>query len=255
MNIIYEYIKYLVKGQGRHQVHSPFVFDLVDVCFRNRVANSDLNKVKKFKQGLFKDKTNYTFESFGAGSKKGNEQKTIAEYAKNASTFGKYWKLLYLISNHYKPKNILELGTNFGFGTLALHLGSPNSNITTIEGSETLFRINKKSFDNLNLQNINFKNNTFDLFFKTELSAKFDLVFLDGDHRGKAVMENLNHIIKHSHDQTIIIIDDIRWSKDMFDTWKQIVDDKRFHLTLDLFRMGIILPMSTKEKEHFIISY
>jgi predicted O-methyltransferase YrrM len=255
MNLIYEYIKYLAKGQGRHQVHSPFVFDFVDVCLRGEVAQTDKIKFKTFQQSLLTDKNKYLFDRFGAGSKKGNKPKTISEYSKNASTFGKYWKLLYLISNHYKPKNILELGTNFGFGTLALHLGFPNSKITTIEGSKTLFDINNKSFKSTDFKTIEFINNSFEAFFQSEFTIKYDLVFLDGDHRGKAVLDNLNQILKHTHDQSIIIIDDIRWSNDMFDTWKQIIDDKRFHLTLDLFRMGIVIPLSTKEKEHFIIRY
>jgi hypothetical protein len=255
MNLFYEYIKYLLKGQGRHQVHSPFVFDFVDVCLRKEVAQLDKEKFKTLKKYLSNDKTLYKFESFGAGSKKGNKPKTIAEYSKNSSTYGKFWDLLYLISSHYKPKNILELGTNFGFGTLAFHLGSPNSKIISIEGSKTLFDINSTSFNTSGFENIEFINNTFEGFFQLEFTTDFDLVFIDGDHRGKAVLENLSQILKHTHDQSIIIIDDIRWSKDMFDTWKQIIEDKRFHLTLDLFRMGIIIPMSTKEKEHFIIRY
>ena len=53
----------------------------------------------------------------------------------------------------------------------------------------------------------------------------------------------------------MIIIDDIRWSKDMYLAWKQIIDDKRFNLTMDLFQLGIIAKMQGKEKEHFIVKY
>ena len=41
----------------------------------------------------------------------------------------------------------------------------------------------------------------------------------------------------------------------MFNAWKQIITDKRFHITLDLFKLGIIVPKQDKEKEHFILRY
>jgi len=39
----------------------------------------------------------------------------------------------------------------------------------------------------------------------------------------------------------------------MFEAWKVIVASKDIHLTLDLFKMGIIFKKSGKEKEHFTI--
>jgi hypothetical protein len=57
------------------------------------------------------------------------------------------------------------------------------------------------------------------------------------------------------HDSTIILIDDIRWSKDMFDAWNKIIKMEQYHLSLDLFKFGIILKKHSKEKEHFIIRY
>ena len=57
------------------------------------------------------------------------------------------------------------------------------------------------------------------------------------------------------HDETIVIIDDIRWSKDMLEYWKQFKEMERYHLTMDLFRMGIVMKRSHQQKEHFVIKY
>jgi predicted O-methyltransferase YrrM len=255
MNLVYEYIKYIVKGQGRHQIHSPFVFDFVDVCIRNKVAKEDRIIQKKFRDSLLNNKNEFEFEQFGAGSKKKNNNKRVSSYAKHAGSHGKYWDLLYNISNHYKPKHLLELGTNFGFGTLAFHLGNPRCKITTIEGSKTLHDINSSSFSKFDLNQFRFINSTFESYFNLDDSTLFDLIFIDGDHRSEALIENIEKSIKHSHNKTLIIIDDIRWSDDMFSTWEQIIKDKRFNLTMDLFRIGIIAKMPGKEKEHFVIKY
>lgn len=255
MNLFCEYIKYLVKRQGRHQIHSPFVFDFVDVCIKTKVKNEDKNLYKKYKSFHFKNKSKYQFEQYGAGSRNKNRPNSISTYSKTASSQGKKWKLLYSISKHYKPNQILELGTNFGFGTLALHLGNPLAKITTVEGSKTLSEINKKSFISFQLENIHLENKTFNSYFEVTKIDNFDLIFIDGDHRGQAVLENINKALAISHDNTLIIIDDIRWSSDMYEAWKQIILDKRFHLTMDLFQVGIIAKMPGKEKEHFVIKY
>ncbi len=255
MNIICEYIKYKSKAKGRHQIHSPFVYNLVDVCFELKVAPNDKRLLKKYKEKLYTDKRNYDFDFFGAGSKRKRRSTNIKKHAKNAGTKGKYWDLLYKLSSHYKPTNILELGTNFGFGTLAFKLGFPEVSIESIEGSKTLHSINQINFNSIPINKINLLNYSFESFFKQKNDTFYDIVFIDGDHIGNHLLKNIENVLKNCHSETLIIIDDIRWSTDMLLAWKQIIADKRFNLTIDLFKLGIILLMPSKEKEHFILKY
>ena len=255
MNLGYEYIKYLVKGQGRHQIHSPFVYDFVDVCIKKKIEKNDRLFLNEFIYLLNNNNEEYDFDFYGAGSRNKKTYTKIKDFAEKASSKGKKWKLLYNVTKHYNPKRILELGTNFGLGTLAFRLGSPNSQITTIEGSKTIYSINQKNFEHFNINDLTFINNSFESFLSNIDKIKYDIIFIDGDHKGQALLENLNKLIANSYDNTLIIIDDIRWSKDMYLAWKQIIDDKRFNLTMDLFQLGIIAKMPSKEKEHFIIKY
>ena len=255
MNIICEYIKYIAKAKGRHHIHSPFVFDLVDVCFNLKVAKKDKKTLDKYLSSLYSDKKTYLFDTYGAGSKSKKTHTTIKSLAQKASTKGKYWELLYRISKHYKSKNILELGTNFGLGTIAFKSGNTSSFIQSIEGSKTLIEINRNNFNKLNYKNIEFIQSSFEDFFKQKNDRIYDLVFIDGDHIGKNLLINLNKTLQNCHNETLIIIDDIRWSADMLAAWEQIIADKRFHLTIDLFKLGIVLLKTKKEKEHFILRY
>jgi predicted O-methyltransferase YrrM len=255
VNIICEYIKYIAKAKGRHHIHSPFVFDLVDVCFNLKFAENDKITLDNYLSILYSDKKTYLFDTYGAGSKSKKKHITIKSLAQKASTKGKYWELLYRISKHYKSTNILELGTNFGFGTLAFKAGNPNSFIQSIEGSKILNEINRNNFSKLKLNNIDFIQSSFEEFFKQKNDRIYDLVFIDGDHIGKNLLLNLDKTIQKCHNETLIIIDDIRWSADMLAAWEQILADKRFHLTIDLFKLGIVLLKTNKEKEHFILRY
>lgn len=45
MNRFFEIIKYTWKAKGRHGIHSPFVYDLVDICFKIPVSKKNTTKL------------------------------------------------------------------------------------------------------------------------------------------------------------------------------------------------------------------
>ena len=252
MHLIREYINYIRKAQGRHQIHSPFVYNFVDSCLKIKISNEFKTKTERLTNHLSNNHTKLTTTDFGAGSKKMGQIRTIASIYKNASCKGTYAKLLYQLSSYYQPKSILELGTNLGVGTFFLHEGNPNAKILSIDGCIETQNIAKRA---LNHKNILFIHSKFEDFLTNLSPQKFDLIYIDGDHRGEALLKYLKILQNFSHDETIFVLDDIRWSKDMYSAWKETIESKDFNLTLDLFKMGIILKKSGKEKEHFILKF
>jgi predicted O-methyltransferase YrrM len=83
----------------------------------------------------------------------------------------------------------------------------------------------------------------------------YDLIFIDGHHDGKALLQYLETLSPFIHDETIILVDDIRWSDSMFTAWKKLRTDEHFHLTIDLFRCGILMKRSHQQKEDFVVWY
>ena len=84
-------------------------------------------------------------------------------------------------------------------------------------------------------------------------STRFDLVFIDGHHDGKALIKYIKDLEGHTHDQTIFILDDIRWSKSMLDSWNNLIKSDAFNLSMDFFRMGILVKRPNQVKEHFTL--
>lgn len=250
MHLLREYINYIRKAQGRHQIHSPFVYDFVDRCLKISLPNDFQQKFKHLKKSIVANKTLIRTQDFGAGSKKMQQQRTVSETYKNASCKGAYAKLLYQLSVHYQPKKILELGTNLGIGTFHLHYGNPTTEIISIDGCIETQAIAKQLLSHKNIQYIT---NTFDEALNNLASSSFDLIYIDGDHRGESLKRYLRKLKEFSHDETIFVLDDIRWSEDMFEAWNTLKNSNDYHLTLDLFKMGILIPKKGKEKEHFII--
>lgn len=254
MNIGAEYIKYLWKAKKRHGIHSPFVYDLTDKCLSAPIDQSDVNVVESIENALKKNYKSIEIEDFGAGSKKLGKTRKISDIYQNSSSKGKYGKLLYQLTAHYKPNQTLELGTSLGIGTIQLALGYKEGMITTIEACQNTQAIAIENFSRTELNNINSIRNTFDNFLnELNTDVRFDLVFIDGHHDGSALLHYLDKLKPFIHNDTLILLDDIRWSKSMFDAWHQITNDPNYHVTIDFFRMGMIAPRPQQVKEHFTI--
>lgn len=253
MNMIREYIKYIRKAQGRYQIHSPYVFDFVNVCLKKKLPTQATKKIRKLKNFLLHSDEIIHIIDNGAGSKKLGNARSIKKMYQTSSTKGKYLELLYKISNHYQPNNCLELGTHLGCASASLALGNEKTNLITIEGCEQTFKNAVYNFERLNITNIAPLNCTFDEFLNSYKNEAFDLIYIDGDHRGKALKDYIEKLAPWTHDETLIIIDDIRWSEDMFLAWVELTSSNKFHLSMDLFKFGILVPKKGKEKEHFTI--
>ncbi len=253
MNLIYEFIQYQWLAKNRHGIHSPFVYDLSDKCFTIQREKADEILLNSFESNLKSNNTKIQIQDFGAGSRKMESERIVNQIYKNSSSKGKFGKLLYQLNNYYQFKNVLEFGTSLGIGTLNLHLGCKTSNITTLEACPETHRFTSNQLSQF--PTIRFINQTFESFLNVFHEEKFDFVFIDGHHDGKALLHYLEKLKSLTHPETIFLLDDIRWSQSMLDAWNKIKADSSYNLTIDLFRMGFISPRPQQQKEHFILRF
>lgn len=254
--LVREYIKFCLIAKNRHGIHSPFVYDFNDRCLKSPIPSYDYQVFKDLKVQLRNNQDSIEVKDLGAGSKKMNKQRKISKIARISGSNDKYGKLLYRLVAHYNPKHVLELGTSLGIGTYMLAAGSENVKVTTVEGCENTFEFARRSFPSSQHVKVDFVNSDFISFLKNlPEQTMFDLVFIDGDHKSKSLFEQLELLSPFIHDETIILLDDIRWSEDMLASWKEITRDSKYHLTIDLFKMGILMRRYHQEKEHFVIRY
>ena len=107
-----------------------------------------------------------------------NHQK-ISTIVKCEGSSYKKQKQLYRITNYFKPKNVLELGTSVGLGSAAMAIASNNSIIKTVEVNKNISDIAKKVFKSYQLKNIQIDTSSFKDFFKKSNYENLDLVYLD----------------------------------------------------------------------------
>lgn len=247
------YLQYLFKSKGRHGIHSAFVFNFVDKCLTTKVDKNFISQRKIWVKNTLKQTETFTISDLGAGSRKMKNMRSVSQLIKTASTNGLYGDILWKIVHHYQPRNTLELGTSVGTGAITMKSAAPDSFLVTVEGCEQILRRAYQQFDYWQLKNILPIHASFDEFLKLPNTVTYDLVFLDGNHESTATLDYLELLMEQTHDETIFILDDIRWNDDMWNLWQKLIDDNRFHLTVDLGRMGLIWKREHQMKEHFVL--
>ncbi|MEJ6505836.1 MAG: class I SAM-dependent methyltransferase [Crocinitomicaceae bacterium] len=250
MNIFFEYIKYRWIAKGLQGIHSPFVFNFIKDGMSAKLSKESKESIFTF---AFKNKMNsnvVNVEDHGAKSKKLKNSRKVKQIFRTSSSFGKNGMLLFRLCHHFKPKNILELGTSVGMGSLYMHFGNPKSKIITIEGCPETYALAK---ENLSQYPISLINNTFEQALKEVEVQKFDLIFIDGHHDGVALKRYIDILEQYAHDDTLFVLDDIRWSQSMFDSWDQLKSSDTYNLSMDFFGMGVLIKRPQQVKENFIL--
>ena len=201
---------------------------------------------------MLADNTVLNVKDFGTGN---SGQRKVKDIARRSSTDVRYGGVMQKIIDAFKVESILELGTSVGIGTMFLARTNAKTEVTTVEGCPETYEFAKSEFAKRKITNVNFVNDDFDhLFARNALKDKhFDLAFIDGNHTSEATIRYFDNIIKrYSNKKSIIIVDDINWSRDMYDAWKEISSRMPDSLRINLFRMGIIFTGYDFPKEELI---
>jgi len=88
-----------------------------------------------------------------------------------------------------------------------------------------------------------------------EAVEKIDLIFFDANHRSDALINYFEQCISKIHNNTILIVDDIYWSKDMAQAWDAIKNHDKVRSTIDLFQIGIVFFNPDLPAKHYRMSY
>jgi predicted O-methyltransferase YrrM len=226
-----------------HGIHSPFVYDFITSVLndtRNYYAYENIEKLRKM---FLRDDRIIQYTDLGAGSGKGEERsKKLSEIAGNAVSTEKFGRLLFRLANYYPSEIIIELGSSLGISTAYLASANDASKVTTIEGSYPIGEIAKETFEKLKLKNIQLMNGNFDEVLKKVIDSNppADLIYIDGNHRKKAVLDYFEIFLNKVSPSSLIIIHDIHWSTEMEEAWSIIQSHPKVKMSIDIFSAGLV---------------
>jgi predicted O-methyltransferase YrrM len=253
--IAVKYLNYRAGAKSIFTAHSPFLYHLIRDCLQDKryfYAFDDL----KWSIAAFRLNRNQV-QLTGLGARKSNRTTTVNAVLKSIKRPFKYYRLLFNLVNYFKPANIVELGTSFGLSTLMFSAGNPNARVHTIEGNDSLLTLARQNHIDLGYKQIRHLHGNFEDVLQPLLSetGQVDMVFIDGNHTKKATLNYFNQILPHCREKSILVFDDIHWSREMEQAWQTIISNQQITLSLDLFFMGIVFLNPELSKQHFRVRY
>lgn len=176
-------------------------------------------------------------------------RQVVGVWAKLSSVKPHWGRLLYALVREVRPEVCLELGACFGISGLYIqaaqrHVG--RGRFVTFEGSRERAEIARATYRALGFSEQTLVVGDFDRHLEPTLAAlgTVDLSFVDGNHRHGPTLRYDALLRRHGRPGSVIVHDDIRWSGEMIDAWRQ-VSQLPGARAFDVFRIGMIELGST----------
>ncbi|NNK73990.1 MAG: class I SAM-dependent methyltransferase [Flavobacteriaceae bacterium] len=252
--LLLAYLRFLLRSTNQHGIHSPFVYELVNQCFKDRKPYPEYAQLKAYRESVRRDNTVLEITDLGPGSHiLKSKQRVVKDIAKNAGSTTRRTQLLFRLVRHFKAQNILELGTSLGIASHAMSLGNPEARIKTIEGCPNLSAYTRDQLSGQAAKYVNILTGDFDEVLDNLEPEKYDLIFIDGNHQKESTVGYFKRMKDLVHNDSVIIFDDINWSKGMQEAWAEIMADKCVRVSIDTFFWGLVFFRKEQAKEHFNI--
>jgi predicted O-methyltransferase YrrM len=253
-----KYLGHRSKANTRHGTHSPFVYKLLDEVVYNDRHFYAYDSIAKRRNELLADQSMIKIIDLGAGSSiNPNKTRRVSDVAQNSLKNEKISKLIFRLINHFQPKTMVELGTSLGISGLHQALAFKGGKLHTFEGCPETAKIAQVTFDKAQVENVTIYLGDFAKTLQPFLDAieNVDFAFLDGNHQYQPTVDYFNQILPKCHEGTVMLLDDIYWSKGMAKAWEEVKSSNRVSCSIDMFHIGIVFFRIGQEKEHFKIKF
>ncbi len=243
-------------AQTTYDIHSPFVFQLVQKVLEDQRHYYIFDRVRGIRHYWREvDQAVLFEEDLGAGSRAGQGRrrgtKALIKHSAIGQTEGEF---LFRLALYHRPNSILELGTNLGISSCYLRAAASKARMITIEGNPALSELAQKTWRLAGLSPPEQVMGSFEECLPKALEelGQVDLLWLDGDHRGEATISYVRQCLPFCHEHTVLAVADIHWSSDMELAWEELKNLPEISLSVDLFYCGLLYftPISATP-QHF----
>lgn len=246
------YLVFLLKSGNEHGLHSPFIFDIYCTAIRPQKAFYCFRKIEELRYSLQRQTKIIQVTDLGTGSSAERSIQSIANRALKPSYIG---QMLFRLVHYLQPQHILDLGTSLGITSAYLASGNSNAKVYSFEGCPNIAEEAQDNFKRLSISNVEMVVGNIDHTLEEKLKTlpSLDFAFIDANHTYEATIRYFEICLAKSNSQTVIVFDDIYWSKGMARAWEAIKTDQRVILSIDLFHLGIVFLRHSQPKQHFVL--
>ncbi len=237
------FLAHWIRSKRWDAFHSPYLYALFQYACDESVVFPLFSSIEDERIRLLADDRMIHRTDLGAGSIRigKTEKQKIRAIARHALSRPFQCRFMARLVHFLEAKSILELGTSLGIATAYLAAGAREAKIFTIEGDPAIAEEATRVFRNLELPFSPIVS-SFGKGINTPeiLSESYDLIFLDGHHTSGATTRYFEALLPTFHEDTLIIVDDIHWSGDMYSGWKKLVHHPSVTQSVDCFYFGLL---------------
>lgn len=253
------YFNYFLNVTDRHSLQAPFIFEFYSKFIQGIKNNVCIDEIEAIRKAFLKDHSKIRGIDFGAGSRitKSAGDKTVAMIAKHGISSQKDCIFLSELVKLIQPKTSIELGTSLGIATAYLSKSIRHGSICTFEGNDELVQKSSTLFRHLNCQNVQLVKGNIDEKLPSQLTQldKVDFAIIDANHTYEALLLYFDLLKSKMSDSGVVVIDDIRWSVDMYRGWKKIISDDAVTNSIEFLNKGVLMFKKSIQRQHYILSY
>lgn len=248
------YLSYYLNVTDEHSLHAPFIYKLYTQVIKGKKQPEPA--IESFRNQLLQSGETIDYHTFGRQSSLGRKSRTrIASIARSGINNVGNSSLFIRLIKYFKCETIVELGTSLGINTAYLALANSNTQVYTFEGHNQLITKAKTIFNALGLNNIEIIegniDDTLDDFLKGV--QKLDFILIDANHRKSSIINYYSAFIPKVHENSVMVIDDIRWNKEMYEVWKDIKARDEVSLSVDLMDLGLLFFNNGMKRQHYTL--
>lgn len=243
------------KADTIYSLHSPFLYDFVTGVLDTSKEFYVFEDIEQLRKKLLRINKEITVIDYGAGSRTNNQKsRKISHLAKVALSSPNECRILFNLINHYKYKQVLELGTSLGIASAYMASVGSDVDVKTIEGNPATAYMAERNFELLGLKNVHLFEGTFveQLGLALPSDQSLDMAYIDGHHTEKATLDYVRSILHYLHQKSVIVVDDIYWSDGMQSAWEALKQLPEVTCSIDIYSMGFLFfNPDIKEKLHY----
>lgn len=250
---IKSWIRHALSAATAYKLHSPFVYALHTDVIQNKGYRAEYDEPGRFRRELARHRQVINRTDLGSGE---DGPITVRRFAKSSAARPKTGKLLLRLTDHFKPKTILELGTATGLSTMYLARGAPESTCITLEGCPETAQLARSNLHQAGIGNVEVVVGDFAETLPRTLMIleNIGFCFIDGNHRERPTLDYFAQIIGHCSEGSVLAFHDIHMSEGMNRAWKTICDHQAATITIDLFDVGLVF-FRKQAKQHFTLRW
>ena len=216
------------------------------------------NRIEAVREELLQSEDFVKIEDLGAKSLASSQsQRRVRSIARHGLSSPRFSRLLYRLLTHLEANYVVELGTSLGVNTLYLSAARPLAQVYTLEGISALADRAEDIFRQQGQSNIRLIRGNIDQTLPALLPRlpQVDLAYLDANHRYEPTVRYFEQIVEKVHQRSVIVVDDIYWSKEMQRAWQTIRQHTSVTLSVDLFQVGLVFFQPLSVRQHYTLMF